>query len=354
MTTLYLTRPGSKVRRIGEALQVFIPADEDTGATSRKVTVPLHKISQVVVAGNITLTTPVLQTLLEQNVGITYITGIGRFLGSLTPPLSKNGKLRLAQHQAHHDPTRRMEIARACVTGKLHNQRILLMRYNRKLGSSTVAGAIEILARSEKNVAAIEPDPNPPPDPTHPQAGSTWGTLMGYEGTGGAAYFRAFAHLLQDGWDFSGRKRRPPTDPVNALLSFAYTLLYHQTMTAVQIVGLDPYVGYLHGSEYGKPALALDLMEEMRAIIADSVVLTLINKRILKKDDFEETLGAYQLSDQGRRTFYHHWEQRLETSIRHPVFKYKVTYRRVLELQARLVSRWLLREISAYPPFTVR
>lgn len=354
MTTLYLTRPGSTVHRTGEALKVFIPADEEKEEPARKVTLPLHKITQVVVAGNVTLTTPVLQTLLQRNVGVTYLTGHGRFLGRLGPPLSKNGRLRIAQHQAYHNPVRRMEMAQACVVGKLHNQRVLLMRYQRKLENPDIDNAIDILERCEENTAAVKPDTNPPPDALHPQAESTWGTIMGYEGTGGAAYFNVFGHLLREGWDFPGRKRRPPTDPVNALLSFAYTLLYHQTLSAVQIVGLDPYVGFLHGSQYGKPALALDLMEEMRSIIADSVTLTLINKRILHHDHFKEDLGAYQLTDAGRRRFYQQWEKRLDTEIRHPTFSYKVTYRRALVLQARLVARWLQEEIPAYPPFTVR
>ncbi|MGC9399125.1 MAG: type I-D CRISPR-associated endonuclease Cas1d [Anaerolineae bacterium] len=354
MTTLYLTRPGSKVRKVGDAFKVYIPADEDAGDPARKVTLPLHKITQVVVAGNVTLTTPVLQTLLERNVGVTYLTGYGRFLGHLAPPLSKNGHLRIAQHQTHHDPVRRMEMARACVVGKLHNQRVLLMRYHRKLKLDELEDAIHILERCEENAAAVEPDPHSPPDPNHPQAESTWGTLMGYEGTGGAAYFRVFGLLLNDEWTFTKRTRRPPTDPVNALLSFAYTLLYHQTLSAVQTVGLDPYVGFLHGSQYGKPALALDLMEEMRPVIADSVVLTLINKRILSPDDFEEELGAYRLTDAGRRTFYRQWEQRLETQIQHPTFGYTATYRRALILQARLVARWLQEEIPTYPAFIVR
>ncbi len=352
MGTLYLTRPGSTLKKEGEALKVHIPAEDDEPA--RKVTVPLHKITQVVVLGNVTLTTPVLWTLLERNVGVTYLTGTGRFMGHLGAPLSRNGQLRLAQHQAHHDPVRRMEMARACVVGKLHNMRVLLMRFRRKGETPELDTAVESLANSKKQAAEVEPDATLPADAQHPQAGSTWGTLLGHEGAGSAAYFKSFGTLLRDGWIFPGRNRRPPTDPVNALLSFAYTLLHNQTMSAVEIVGLDPYVGFLHGTQYGKPALALDLMEEMRPVLADSVVLTVINKQILKPDDFEEELGACRLSDKGRKVFLEQWEARLETEMQHPVFGYKVTYRRALEIQARLVARWLLGEIPAYPPLLVR
>ena len=323
MGTLYLTRPGSTLKKVGEALKVWIPAEEEGPA--RKVTVPLHKITQVIVLGNITITTPVLWTLLERDVGVTYLTGRGRFMGHLGAPLSRNGQLRLAQHRAHHDPTRRMKMARACVVGKLYNMRVLLMRFDRKLDLPPLKEAVKVLERSQKQAAAVIPDGTLPADSQHPQAGSTWGTLLGLEGTGSAAYFKVFGHLLRDGWAFNGRHRRPPTDPVNALLSFAYTLLHNQVLSAVQTVGLDPYVGFLHGSQYGKPALSLDLMEELRPVLADSVVLTTINKRILKPGDFEEALGAYRLSDKGRRSFLEQWEARLETTFQHPEFGYSVT-----------------------------
>jgi CRISPR-associated protein Cas1 len=352
MSTLYLTRPGSTLRKVGDALKVYIPADD--GKPERKVTLPLHKVTHVVVLGNVTLTTPVLHTMLDRDVGITYLSGVGRFLGQLGPPLSRNGQLRLAQHRAHHDPVRRMTMARACVVGKLHNMRVLLQRYGRKREDDALDDAVAVLARCEAQAEAVEPSTQPPPDPSQPQADSTWGTLLGLEGTGSAAYFRVFGHLLREGWTFETRTRRPPTDPVNAMLSFAYTLLHQQVLAAVQTVGLDPYVGFLHSTQYGKPALALDLMEEMRPVLADSVVLSVINKRVLKPDDFEEALGAYRLSDAGRRDFLAQWEARLETERRHPTFGYKVSYRRALVLQARLLSRWLLGEIPDYPPLIVR
>jgi CRISPR-associated protein Cas1 len=354
MGTLYLTKPGSTLRKTGEAMKVYIPETDD--APARKVTLPLHKITHVVVYGNVTLTTPVLRTFLKHNVGVTYLSGFGRFLGHLGPPMSRNGQLRLAQHRAHHDPVRRMVMARACVVGKLHNMRVLVMRAARKEATedTPLRKAAQVLKRSRERAEAVEPDATLPDNPSRPQAGSTWGTLLGLEGTGSAAYFKVFGLMLRDDWHFEGRNRRPPRDPVNALLSFAYTLLYQQVLSAVETVGLDPYVGFLHGTQYGKPALALDLMEELRPVLADSVVLTVVNKRILTPDDFEAQLGAYRLTDRGRRRFLEQWEARLETELRHPVFGYKATYRRAMELQARLVSRWLEGEIPAYPPLTVR
>ncbi len=352
MGTLYLTTPGSKVQKVGEALKINIPAVAE--AAEHSVTVPLQKITQVIVYGNVTLSTPVLQSLMELHVGVTYLTGYGRFLGHLGPALSRNGQLRLAQHQAHHDPQRRMELARACVCGKVRNQRVLLMRFGRKQEVPEITDAVKTLHQCEKALEAFTPAGKAPADPHHPQADSDWGTLLGYEGTASAAYFKVFGLLLNAPWRFEGRKRRPPTDPINALLSFAYTLLHNQVQSAVETVGLDPYIGFLHGTQYGKPALALDLMEELRPIIADSVVVTVVNKRILKPEDFEEQLGAYRLTDSGRRRFLEQWEGRLETEFQHPVFDYKVTYRRALELQTRLLARWLLGEIPAYQPLVVR
>ncbi len=138
------------------------------------------------------------------------------------------------------------------------------------------------------------------------------------------------------------------------MLSFGYVLLSNQVSSAVSLVGLDPYVGFLHGSKYGKPALALDLMEEFRPVVVDSIVLTLINTGAIQPGDFEERLGAFRLTDAGRKTFLQKYEERLSTSIRHPTFGYNVTYRKAIELQTRLLGKWLVGEIPEYTPFLVR
>ena len=153
---------------------------------------------------------------------------------------------------------------------------------------------------------------------------------------------------------FDGRSRRPPRDPINALLSYGYTLLLNQCAAALQITGLDPYIGYLHSAQYSKPALALDLMEEFRGPVVDSTALTLINNRILQAEDFQEELGSFRLKDGPRRTFLAKFEERLNSEIEHPIFKYKASYRRCIELQARLLGKALSGEIPAYPPFKVR
>jgi CRISPR-associated protein Cas1 len=354
MTTLYVTEPRSLVRKDGDTLLVDIPEDKEKGTEKRSVRVPLVKVDQVVVYGDSTVTSPALAALLEQRVEVCFLSAYGQFRGRLAPACSKNSLIRLAQFRAHEDPARTLALARGFVAGKLSNMRTLLLRSNRKLNDEAVAQAAESLKGIVGQVEALESDGSPPPDPEHPQAGTAWGTLQGYEGAGSARYFGVFGKLLKAPMGFDGRNRRPPRDPINALLSYGYVLLMHQCSAAAQLVGFDPYIGYLHGSQYGKPALALDLMEEFRPVIVDSVVLTLVNTRALQATDFIAEFGAYRLTEAGRRTFLVKFEERLSTEVEHPTFGYKASYRRSLELQARLLGKALNGEIAEYPPFVVR
>ncbi len=355
MTTLYLTEPRSLVKKDGDTLMVRIPENEKKGTPKRKVRVPLVKITQVIVYGDVTLTSPAMMALLEQQADVCFCSYYGRFQGRLSPALGKNSLIRLEQHRAHNDSVRSFALAQAFVYGKLANMRTLLLRANRKRDDPDVAQATAAIKGVMKQVEALTPDQDaPPPDPSDPQAGTIYGTLLGLEGAGTAFYFGVFGRLLKGGWVFKRRTKRPPRDPVNALLSFGYVLLMNQVASAISIVGLDPYVGFLHSSQFGKPALALDVMEPFRPVVVDSVVLTLLNNQMLTEQDFEEELGAWRLKEGGRRTFLTKFEERLSTEIRHPVFDYKVTYRRNLELEVRLVSKWLTGEIRQFEPFMVR
>jgi len=356
MATLYLTEQRSLVRKDGDTLVVQIPADKERGTEKRRVRVPMMKVEQVVVYGDSTITSPALLALLEQGVDVCFLSYHGQFKGRLSRDFSKNGGLRIAQHRhaVVNDSDRALLAAKGFVRGKLGNMRTILLRANRKLGDTSVKEAARAVARVIKQVEALQPDGQAPPNPSRPQADSAWGSLLGLEGNGTAQYFGVFGKLLKRDMGFSKRARRPPTDPVNALLSYGYVLLGNQVASAVSLVGLDPYVGFLHGSKYGKPALALDLMEEFRPIVVDSIVLTLINTGAIQAGDFEERLGAFRLTDAGRKTFLHKYEDRLSTSIRHPTFGYSVTYRKAIELQTRLLGKWLVGEIPEYVPFMVR
>lgn len=355
MATLYLTEPRSLVKKDGETLLVEIPADEERGKEKRKVRVPLIKVDAVVVYGDVTLTSAALAALLQQRAEVSFCSHYGRFRGRLSPEFSKNSLIRLAQHRAHSDPARCASLARAFVQGKLSNMRTILLRANRKREDPKIAAASESIKGVLEQVQALQPqEAAAPPNPARPQADSLQGRLLGLEGAASAFYFSVLGRLLKGDWGFERRSRRPPTDPVNALLSYGYVLLTHHVASAVNVVGLDPFIGFLHSSQYGKPALALDVLEEFRAPVVDSVVLTLLNNRMLKRKDFEEKLGAWRLSEAGRRTFLTRFEERLNETIVHPTFSYKATYRRCLELQVRLVAKCLTGEVDEYRPFVVR
>jgi CRISPR-associated protein Cas1 len=355
MATLYLTEPRSLVKKDGDTLAVHIPEDKERQTEKRRVRVPLIKVTQVVAYGDVTLTSPALAALLAQGTDVCFCSTWGKFLGRLAPPLGKNSLVRLEQHRAHGNPVRALALARAFVRGKLANMRTMLLRANREREEAAIDQATASLKGVLDQVDALQPGAaEPPPDPSHPQANSAYGTLLGFEGSGTAFYFGVFGQLLKEDWGFEGRQRRPPRDPVNALLSYGYVLLMNQVASAVSIVGLDPYVGFLHSSQYGKPSLALDVMESFRPLVVDSIVLTLLNNQMLSKKDFQEELGAWRLTDGGRRTFLTKFEERLDTTIQHPVFGYKATYRRSLELEVRLVAKWLAGETPEFKPFTVR
>jgi CRISPR-associated protein Cas1 len=356
MTTLYVTEPYSIIKKEGDTLVINVPADEKKNKPARKIEVPTIKVSEVVVLGDSTFTAQALATLLDQKVEITFLNAFGNFRGRVMPPESKNSLLRLNQFRVHEDAKRSFELARQFVRGKLHNMKTLMMRSNRRLNDPVIARATQSLHGIQEQVEILECDGEPPAEPGKPQKGTSWGTLQGLEGAGSAEYFEGFGRLLRgdDGLKFETRNRRPPRDPVNALLSYGYSLLQHQCASALQTANLDPYIGFLHSSQYSKPALSLDLMEEFRSPIVDSVVISLINNRILKADDFIGEMGSFRLKDGARRTFLEKYEGRMNTEVTHSVFKYQATYRRCIELQARLIAKTLGGELDSYIPFKVR
>jgi CRISP-associated protein Cas1 len=380
MAILYLTEQQSWVGREGECLIVHIPERDEQGKPlgkrERKMTVPLFKVEEVMVMGEITITTPALTRLLEARVPVTYLSKRGHYLGSLNPILTKNSILRLAQHNAYADGARRHGIAQHFVTGKLRNMRTIVMRYARQYPEQAMSEQVESLKRCIRAAeetrwngvqAALETheidaeSASIPVVPANNDGGVDnrmhgLGSLLGCEGAGSAAYFSLFGSLIKCNWPhgFNKRVRRPPTDPVNALLSYGYVILTSQVASIAAGVGFDPYIGYLHASRYGKPALALDLMEEFRPIIVDSVVLSLLNNRQLSAKDFIHELNSYRMTEDTRRLFLQKFEDRMQEVITHPVFEYKVTYRRCIELQARLLAKYLTGEVTEYTPFAVR
>ena len=333
MSTLYVTQQDAVLRKTDERLKV-------TQKGTTLLDVPMLKVSQVVVFGRVTVTAATLQALLERQVPVSYLSQHGRYVGRIEPVLSKNALLRSAQYRVAFDSGATLALARQMVRGKLSNMRVLLQRANRGVDDRAVSQAVDQI-RTQIDAA---------------ETSTRLDSLRGIEGAGSAMYFGVFDKLLKPSdMRFAKRVRRPPTDPVNSLLSFGYALLASDIQSAVNTVGFDPYQGYLHVEHYGRPSLALDLMEEFRPLIVDSVVLTCVNKRIIGPRDFNVELGqVHRLTDAARRKFLMQYEERKNTEIHHPIFEYKVTYQRCFELQARLLAKCLKGEIDTYPPFMTR
>jgi CRISPR-associated protein Cas1 len=363
MPTLYLTEDRALVRRDSEdCLLVQITERRDRDGTvlvpARKEHIPLLKIDDVVVMGEVTLTASALHLLLERNIDISFLGYYGQFKGRLSPPLSKNALLRLAQYRAHNDITKRCELARQFVLGKLSNQRTLLQRYHRRQPDEDLDHSIDQMAECLRQLVlvpldAIHTTGQPLQGGDHRVEDTPLELILGIEGKGSAAYFRSFGKLInnQEQWPFAARVKRPPTDPVNSLLSFGYSLLTGKVASVAQLTGFDHFIGYLHSSFYGRPSLALDLVEEFRPIIVDQMILTLLNKRVLTPEDFVVEAGIYRLKNERRKIFFTAFEERLKEESAHPIFGYKATYQRCIELQARLLAKYLTNEIDRYPPF---
>lgn len=333
MSTLYLTQQDSVLRKEDERLRVTLKGET-------LLDLPMLKVSQVVVMGRVTVTPYTVAALMERNVHLTYLTEHGRYIGRIEPAFSKNSLLRRAQYAASFDEHRTLTLARGFVLGKLANLRVTLLRAARNSEGLNVDHAVEAIRGAEGRAErAVDLD-----------------VLRGHEGEGSAAYFGVFNHLLKtEAFSFSKRVRRPPTDPVNALLSFGYALLANDIHAAVNVLGFDPYCGYLHADRYGRPSLALDLMEEFRPLIVDATILSCLNKRIIQPGDFSIGLGnVHSLTPDARKKFLLQYEERKQTEIQHPVFEYKATYQRCFELQARILAKCIQGEIERYAPFVVR
>lgn len=333
MPPLYVTEQGAKISITGRRL--VVAKDEQELAV-----VPLVKISEVVLLGNIGLTTPAIKTLLAEGIDVAFLNLDGRYCGRLVGPPTKFGGLRMWQYLRVQDAGYRQRTAQAIVAAKLCNARTLILRYNRERRDEALSAAAASLHQLIERVGRTE----------------TMNATMGVEGQGAAIYFGVFKRLFKDPWPFEKRVRRPPTDGLNVLLSFGYTLLSHALESAVNLVGLDPYLGLMHVTEYGRPSLALDLVEEFRSIVVDSIVLRVCNERLITMENFAEQDDAQRpilLDDAGRKRFLQEWEARLALEFTHPLSGDKTVYRRCFELQAREMAR-AMQSGEIYRPFTVR
>lgn len=351
---LYLNTQGFRVGCKDEVLQI---KDKGDGPRNSRLVeeVRLRDLSHVALFGNIQISTQAIQSLCDQEVPVTYFSMGGWFYGITRGHGLKNVFLRIEQFRLAREEAICLSLARQFVHGKIRNHRTLLMRNHLEPPEPII---MKLKRASEDALAAASIE-----------------SLLGIEGAAASQYFQQFsgmvkiadelagpaeqasakdANQLAFNFNFANRNRRPPTDPVNAMLSLAYSLLSKDCTLAALAVGFDPYIGFFHQPRFGRPALGLDLMEEFRPLIAESTVLSCINNRVITEKDFVRAGQAVNLTAPGRKRFFQMYEQRMSSLLTHPLFDYKVSYRRALELQARLLAKTLTSEIAEYVPLMTR
>jgi len=326
---VYVLEPGARVGLDGEVLQVRT----DAGVLAD---VPLIEVGSISLFGNLQISSQAMRTVLGRDVPVFYLSYGGWLTGYARSVNDHSLDLRMAQHTTTQDEARCLELARAFVFGKVKNQRTMV----RRARGEAARGALQELSVLLHQISHAK----------------TLAELLGLEGLAAKRYFGEYAEMLgvATGFEVAGRNRRPPTDPINAMLSFGYAMLTKEALAALIAVGFEPGLGFFHKLRPGRPSLALDLMEEFRPLIVDSTVLTMINTREIRASHFDRRGRAIVLTTEGRRLFLRGIERRLRTVISHPTFNYEVTYRRALNVQARLLARAVQGDIPHYPPFTTR
>lgn len=335
---VYVQGQGFSVGLKGEVLEIRPPKNDKSKTVSEA---RLMETAQLNLFGNVQLSAQALRELSAREVPILHLSYGGWLAAVTTPPPHKNIELRRRQFEAADNTGTCLQLAQSFTAGKIRNQRTLLRRNARELPAEALVMLAEMRRKAEQSGGLEQ--------------------LLGLEGTAARTYFAHFSKMFKSQtaetepqFDFNGRNRRPPRDPVNALLSFLYAMLMKDMLVTLIGVGFDPYLGFYHQPKYGRPALALDLMEEFRPLVADSVVISLINNGEIRPGDFITRAGAVALTDSGRRRVLEAYERRLDTLVTHPLFGYQLSYRRIFEVQARLLARFLLGEIGYYPAFCTR
>jgi CRISPR-associated protein Cas1 len=327
---LVVQTPGAQIGQRGDELIVSVKGED-----ARKI--PGQQVRAIYCYGAVQITAQAVSTCLELGIDVAYFSPAGRFLGMLGGLPASGVDARRGQYRLFELPGVRLQLAREVIRAKIHNQRVMLMRNG------------DVPDRVTSLMASLRDSTESARDLT---------ALLGTEGSAAALYFEQFESMLKqrDDWkfDWRGRNRRPPRDPVNALISLGYSMLAKELTGVCYAVGLDPFLGFMHQPRYGRPALALDLMEEFRPLIADSVAISLINRGELGPEDFIRSANGTFLNDKGRKPFWEAWFRRLDAEVSHPEFSYKMAYRRMLEVQARQLWRFVRGEALTYHGFTTR
>jgi CRISP-associated protein Cas1 len=327
---LVVQTPGAQIGQRGDELLVSVKGED-----VRKL--PGQQVRAIYCYGAVQITAQATSTCLELGIDVSYFSPAGRFLGMLGGLPASGVDARRGQYRLFELPGVRLQLAREVVRAKIHNQRVMLMR------NGDVPDRVTALMANFRDATESARDLT---------------SLLGIEGSAAALYFEQFESMLKQraDWkfDWRGRNRRPPRDPVNGLLSLGYSMLAKELTGVCYSVGLDPFLGFMHQPRYGRPALALDLMEEFRPLVADSVAISLINRGELGPEDFIKSANGTFLTDKGRRPFWEAWFRRLDTEVSHPEFSYKMAYRRMLEVQARQLWRFVRGEALTNHGFVTR
>ncbi len=337
LNTLYVTTPEARLSKDGENIVAEVDNEE-------RVRVPFHMLGSVVVFGSIYISPPLIQACAAGGIVLVLLSRSGQFQARVEGPISGNVLLRRAQYRASDTPE---EIVRSILVGKIANQRSVLQRAQRDYGDELAPSGREAMSVVTNRLRQIVQRISTGPDDID--------RLRGFEGEAARLYFSVFGHLIrvpEPEMAFAGRNRRPPRTPMNALLSFLYTLLVHDCRAAAESVGLDPAVGFFHRDRPGRPSLALDLMEELRPVLADRLALSLVNRRQVRTKDFQiREGGSVSMSDAARKTVLGAWQERKRVERRHPFLSEQAPLGLVPYLQAQLLARHLRGDLDAHPPW---
>lgn len=336
LNTLYITSANRYLSLDGENI-VISEKNKEIGR------VPLHNLEMIVTFSYTGASPALMGACAQRGIGLVFLSAHGRFLARVTGEVYGNVTLRKEQFRRSENEEFSLKIAKNIITGKVYNSRWILERaardYSMRLDVEKIKKKSRFLAESLSKIRSC----------------SNASTLLGIEGEAASVYFSVFDDLIlqqKENFKFSGRNRRPPTDNVNAMLSFAYTLLTSMCASALETVGLDPYVGFFHTDKPGRRSLALDLVEELRAVFADRFVLTLINKRIVNSEGFlRKENGATVMTDETRKMFLTHWQKKKQEQITHPYLNEKIEWGMIPYVQAMLLARYLRGDLDEYPPF---
>ena len=334
--TLFVTTQDAWLSKDGECVAVSL-SGKHLGA------VPLHTLQSIACFGHVSCSQYLLEHCAKLGVSVTWFTEYGRFMAAMRGPVTGNVLLRRAQYRLADSPEASAKLARFFLVGKVHNCRTILQRQARVSKETELTAAADALGRILRNLAQ----------------GHDLDSLRGMEGDAARKYFTVFALLikkeLRGSMRFNGRSKRPPQDEVNCLLSFFYSLLAHDVRSALEGVGLDPAVGFLHRERPGRPSLALDMMEEFRPYLADRLALTLINRQQITASDFTCTeVGGILLKEKARKAILAAWQERKREEVMHPFLKERMSVGMLCHMQARLLSRYIRGDMDAYPPFSIR